>query len=72
MTIQEALDYLNQYRNAGNHIHREAMDMAIEVLEKKIAKKPIEKWTGDECPGFDKDDCFELSREFKNKYIDWE
>ena len=25
-----------------------------------------------ECPGFDKDDCFELSREFKNKYIDWE
>lgn len=33
MTIQEALDYLNQYRNAGNHIHREAMDMAIEALE---------------------------------------
>ena len=42
MTIQEALDYLNQYRNAGNHIHREAMDMAIEVLEKQIPKKLIE------------------------------
>ena len=25
-----------------------------------------------ECPGFVDDDCFELSREFKNKYIDWE
>lgn len=25
-----------------------------------------------ECPGFDKDDCFELSEEFKKKYIDWE
>ena len=25
-----------------------------------------------ECPGFVDDDCFELSREYKNKYIDWE
>lgn len=25
-----------------------------------------------ECPGFDKDDCFELKKEFKRKYIDWE
>lgn len=24
------------------------------------------------CPGFDTDDCFELSEEFKKKYIDWE
>ena len=40
MTIQEALDYLNQYRNAGNHIHREAMDMAIEALEKQRMKTP--------------------------------
>lgn len=33
MTKQEILDYLNQYRNAGNHIHRDAMDAAIEALE---------------------------------------
>lgn len=33
MTKQEILDYLNQYRNAGNHIHREAMDAAIEAFE---------------------------------------
>src|SRR5574344_713037 len=100
MTIQEALDYLNQYRNAGNHIHREAMDMAIEALEKQIeyrnrikslvdtiedvCKRCREIHSDDErcglceydgayqgesgdwvneCPGFDKDDCFELSRE---------
>ena len=43
MTKQEILDYLNQYRNAGNHIHREAMDAAIEALEKQIKRKPIEK-----------------------------
>lgn len=24
-----------------------------------------------ECPGFDKDDCFELSNRFKSRYIDW-
>ena len=109
MTIQEALDYLNQYRNAGNHIHREAMDMAIEALEKQIeyrnrikslvdtiehvCKRCREIHSDDEqcglceydgayqgesgdwvneCPGFVDDDCFELSREFKNKYIDWE
>lgn len=24
-----------------------------------------------ECPGFDADDCFVLSKEFRNKYIDW-
>lgn len=24
-----------------------------------------------ECPGFDTDDCFVLSKEFRNKYIDW-
>ena len=24
------------------------------------------------CPGFDTDDCFDLSEEFKKKYIDWE
>lgn len=24
------------------------------------------------CPGFDTDDCFELSEKFKKKYIDWE
>ena len=24
-----------------------------------------------ECPGFDDHDCFELSKEFRNKYIDW-
>lgn len=40
MTKQEILDYLNQYRNAGNHIHREAMDAAIEAFEKQIPKKP--------------------------------
>lgn len=33
MINEEAIDYLNQYRNAGNHIHREAMDIAIEALE---------------------------------------
>ena len=30
--------------------------------------------TGDwmnECPGFDTNDCFVLSKEFRNKYIDW-
>ena len=104
MTIQEALDYLNQYRNAGNHIHREAMDMAIEALEKQIEyRNRIKSLVGtiehvckrcddehcglceydgayqgesgdwvNECPGVNEDDCFELSREFKNKYIDWE
>lgn len=24
-----------------------------------------------ECPGFDADDCFVLSKGFRNKYIDW-
>ena len=24
-----------------------------------------------ECRGFINDDCFELSKEFRNKYIDW-
>lgn len=24
-----------------------------------------------ECPGFDTNDCFVLSKEFRNKYIDW-
>ena len=24
-----------------------------------------------ECPGFDADDCFVLSKDFRNKYIDW-
>ena len=24
-----------------------------------------------ECPGFDKDDCFELSNRFISRYIDW-
>ena len=24
-----------------------------------------------ECPGFDADDCFELSKKFRSKYIDW-
>lgn len=24
-----------------------------------------------ECPGFYKDDCFELSNRFKSRYIDW-
>lgn len=42
MTKQEILDYLNQYRNAGNHIHREAMDAAIEAFEKQIPKKPTQ------------------------------
>ena len=109
MTTQEALAYLNQYRNAGNHIHREAMDMAIKALEKQteyrnrikslvdtieyVCKRCRETHSDDtqcglceydgayqgesgdyvnECPGFIDDDCFELSCEFKNKYIDWE
>ena len=24
-----------------------------------------------ECPGFDANDCFVLSKDFRNKYIDW-
>ena len=81
MTIQEALDYLNQYRNAGNHIHREAMDMAIEALEKQIPKKLIitDFFDSGCCPNCErciswiKDEYFDFDNcPFCGQAISWE
>lgn len=42
MTIEEALDYLKDPIGKSFDVHREALKVAREALEKQIPKKPIE------------------------------
>lgn len=82
MTEQEAIENLNELLTmcdfkdeygefTDTEPYEKSVDMAIQALEKQIARKPIRKpnldWTNEEvtCPG-----CSRNVSEYRNKYCD--
>ena len=73
MTEQDAIERLEIYKNFDfSKGSKEAMQVAIEVLEKQIPKKPIDRCMFKECP-----DCHEIEIQYCNycpicgQKLDW-